>query len=190
MRQVPRSRAAVSATSQSSGQACAIRARLACRASRAGCAVAPTLRRGRRPRFRLRQTGLTSPMPRQDIDAESDRDAEVEKGPRPDSDVRLVCRDCRGAFAFTEDERRSFATQGYTNTPSRCPACREVRKLRQSESGMRQVSPGFRELRQTRTSIVCTACGETASVPFAARAGRAVYCSTCFRQRRIIGTDA
>jgi CxxC-x17-CxxC domain-containing protein len=108
----------------------------------------------------------------------------------PADSTTLLCRDCGGAFAFSDDERRSFATQGHFHPPSRCSACRESRKTRQAESGARQVPPAFRELRQTRTSVVCSACGEAAVVPFAVRAGRAVYCSNCFRRQRAGGADA
>jgi CxxC-x17-CxxC domain-containing protein len=103
------------------------------------------------------------------------------------TDAVLTCRDCRGSFTFSDDERRSFAALGHVHTPSRCAACRAARKTRQAESGTRVVAPGFRELRQTRTTIVCSSCGQLAVVPFAARAGRSVYCSACFQQRRVEG---
>ncbi|MBV8717286.1 MAG: zinc-ribbon domain containing protein [Chloroflexi bacterium] len=100
------------------------------------------------------------------------------------ADATLTCRDCGSSFAFSDDERRSFANLGHDHAPSRCSACREARKARQAESGTRGVAPGFRELRQTRTTITCSACGESAVVPFAARAGRSVYCAACFQRRR------
>jgi CxxC-x17-CxxC domain-containing protein len=102
----------------------------------------------------------------------------------PPADAVLTCRDCGDSFTFSDDERRSFAARGHLHTPSRCSECRSARKTRQVESGTRAVAPGFRELRQTRTAIVCSSCGESAVVPFAARAGRSVYCSACFQLRR------
>jgi CxxC-x17-CxxC domain-containing protein len=102
----------------------------------------------------------------------------------PATDPVLTCRDCGGSFVFSEDEHQSFAVEGHFHPPSRCAACRETRKARQSQSGERPLPPAFRELRQVRTSVVCSACGQPAVVPFAPRAGRAVYCSNCYSRRR------
>jgi CxxC-x17-CxxC domain-containing protein len=95
----------------------------------------------------------------------------------------LTCRDCGARFAFSEDERQAYARQGRSHPSSRCSACREARKQRQAESGARGIAPGFRELRQTRATIVCSACGAAAVVSFAPRSERAVYCSACFQRR-------
>jgi CxxC-x17-CxxC domain-containing protein len=103
------------------------------------------------------------------------------------TDAVLSCRDCRGSFTFSDDERRSFAAIGHFHAPSRCSACRAARKTRQTDSGTRTVAPGFRELQQTWTTVICSSCGESAVVPFAARAGRSVYCSACFQRRRLDG---
>ena len=100
------------------------------------------------------------------------------------TDTILTCRDCGARFAFSEDERQSFASQGHVHPPSRCADCRRARKKRQAESGIRAVAPGFRELRQTPTAIACSSCGASAVVPFAARSDRPVYCSACFQRRR------
>ena len=102
----------------------------------------------------------------------------------PPSDAGLACRDCGGSFTLSDDERRSFADLGRLHPPSRCATCRAARKQRQAESGTRVVAPGFRELKQIRTTVVCSSCGESTVVPFAARAGRSVYCSACFQRRR------
>ncbi|MBV9172124.1 MAG: zinc-ribbon domain containing protein [Chloroflexi bacterium] len=103
------------------------------------------------------------------------------------SDAALVCRDCGRSFTFSDDERRSFADLGHLHPPSRCSTCRAARKQRQVDSGSRLVAPGFRELKQTRTTVVCSSCGESTVVPFAPRAGRSVYCSSCFQRRRLEG---
>jgi CxxC-x17-CxxC domain-containing protein len=99
-------------------------------------------------------------------------------------DALLTCRDCGGSFIFSEDERRAFAVLGHRHAPSRCAACRAARKTRQAESGGPAIAPRFRELQQTPTTVICSACGESAVVPFAARAGRSVYCPACFQRRR------
>jgi CxxC-x17-CxxC domain-containing protein len=100
------------------------------------------------------------------------------------ADAILICRDCGSSFTFPEDERQTFAAQGHYNPPSRCSACRSARKTRQVQSGRSAVAPRFRELRQARTTVICSSCGQPAVVPFAARPGRNVYCSACFERRR------
>ena len=102
-------------------------------------------------------------------------------------DAILTCRDCGGSFALSEEERRTFAALGHQHAPSRCAVCRALRKSRQAESGAHAVAPRFRELQQTRTTVTCSSCGQSAVVPFAARAGRNVYCSPCFQRRRLVG---
>jgi CxxC-x17-CxxC domain-containing protein len=102
----------------------------------------------------------------------------------PPADAVLICRDCGGSFTFSDDERRAFATVRHVHPPSRRSACRAARKTRQAESGTPAVAPGFRQLREARTTIACSSCGGPAVVPFAVRAGRAVYCSACFQRRR------
>jgi CxxC-x17-CxxC domain-containing protein len=109
----------------------------------------------------------------------------------PTDSPLLVCRDCGARFAFSEEERQAFASVGHSHPPSRCSACRGARTQRQVNSGARRIAPAFRELRQTQTtSIVCTSCGESALVPFAPRADRAVYCSNCYQRRRAAAEDA
>jgi CxxC-x17-CxxC domain-containing protein len=98
-----------------------------------------------------------------------------------------TCRDCGASFAFSDDERREFAAIGHLHTPSRCSACRAERKSRQAASRMPAVAPRFRELQDVRTTVICSSCGESTVVPFAARPGRSVYCSACFLRRRLEG---
>ncbi len=102
----------------------------------------------------------------------------------PPTDAVLTCRDCGGSFTFAEEERRSFAALGHDHPPSRCLACRAARKKRQVSSGTRGAAPRFRELQQSQTTIICSSCGESAVVPFAAQAGRSAYCSACFQRHR------
>ncbi len=98
------------------------------------------------------------------------------------ADGGLVCRDCGSRFEFSEDERQTFASQGYANPPSRCAVCRQARKKRQTDSGMRIVGPRFRE--SSQSTVTCSSCGASAVVPFAARAGAPVYCAACYRRKR------
>jgi CxxC-x17-CxxC domain-containing protein len=102
-------------------------------------------------------------------------------------DELLICRDCRVVFAFSDDERRDFAAIGYFHPPSRCSTCRADRKSRQAESRTAVVAPRFRDLQEVRTTVICSSCGASTVVPFAARPGRSVYCSACFERRRLEG---
>ena len=103
----------------------------------------------------------------------------------PTPEGALTCRDCGVLFTFSDDERNVFAALGHNNPPSRCSMCRLRRKSRQAESRTPAVAPGFRELRQTRTTVICSSCGESTIVPFVAQSGRSVYCSACFQRRRL-----
>jgi CxxC-x17-CxxC domain-containing protein len=102
-------------------------------------------------------------------------------------DAVLTCRDCGCEFIFSSDERRDFEAMGHFHAPSRCATCRAERKSRQSESRTPVIAPRFRELEQVRTTVICSSCGQSTVVPFAARPGRNVYCSACFQRRRIEG---
>jgi hypothetical protein len=44
-------------------------------------------------------------------------------------DQRLICRDCGNDFLFTAGEQDFYRNKDFTNSPTRCPACRNQRKL-------------------------------------------------------------
>jgi len=88
-------------------------------------------------------------------------------------DRTLTCRDCGEAFIFSAGEQRFFAEKGLTNEPQRCLDCRAAAKQARAGGGPRQYH-----------AAVCGACGNQAMVPFAPRADRPVYCSTCFDKVR------
>ena len=46
------------------------------------------------------------------------------------ADKTLVCKDCGAEFVFTEGEQAFYQEKGFTNEPSRCPACRKANKER------------------------------------------------------------
>jgi CxxC-x17-CxxC domain-containing protein len=105
----------------------------------------------------------------------------------PPTDPVLTCRDCGDEFAFSDDERRDFVTVCRFHAPSRCAACRAERKSRQAESRMPAIAPRFRELQEVRSTVLCSSCGASTVVPFAARPRRSVYCSACYQRRRLEG---
>jgi len=90
-------------------------------------------------------------------------------------DKTLTCRDCGSEFLFTASEQQFYAEKGFTNEPSRCPACRAAHKA--SRGGGRCVPSAGKKPRcpssPGRTGP-CTA--PTAMLPSVAvgTAGRAV----------------
>ncbi len=88
-------------------------------------------------------------------------------------DRTLVCRDCGEEFVFSAGEQAFFARKGLQHLPQRCAACRASARRTRLSSGAREYH-----------AAVCSMCGGQAVVPFAPRADRPVYCSTCFDKVR------
>jgi len=88
-------------------------------------------------------------------------------------DRELTCRDCRMPFIFTGGEQAFYAGKGLVNDPQRCAGCRAAAKQARAPGGPREFH-----------AAVCHGCGGQAVVPFAPRADKPVYCSTCFEQIR------
>ncbi len=87
-------------------------------------------------------------------------------------DKVLTCRDCGAEFVFTAGEQEFYAQKGFEHEPVRCRDCRVSRK--------RQRSEGPREMH----TVICSACGKEAEVPFKPREDRPVYCKECFDAQR------
>lgn len=92
-------------------------------------------------------------------------------------DKTLICRDCGTEFVFTASEQEFFAEKGFTNDPSRCPACRAARKRQSGYSG---ASRSQREM----YDAICAECGAKTQVPFRPSGDRPVYCRDCFYKRK------
>ena len=105
----------------------------------------------------------------------------------PYIDKILVCRDCGSSFTFTGGEQAFFASRGLLNQPSRCPNCRNARKLGRSpmDDGYVHYGPfasfGGRTPRQMHPAV-CAHCGQMTEVPFLPRGDRPIYCSDCFAE--------
>jgi CxxC-x17-CxxC domain-containing protein len=124
------------------------------------------------------------------------------------ADKTLTCRDCGTQFVFTAGEQEFYAQKGFTNEPTRCPACRQARKQggggrsgggysdrdsyggggysdRDSYGGGKR-SGGGRGYSGEREmhSVTCASCGREAKVPFIPRGDKPVYCDDCFQQQR------
>ena len=112
------------------------------------------------------------------------------------ADKTIACRDCGTDFVFTAGEPEFYAQKGFTNEPTRCPACRQSRKAsggggrggygERDSYGSRGGGGGYssgggsREMHTT----TCASCGKEAQVPFVPRGDKPVYCSDCFQQQR------
>lgn len=87
-------------------------------------------------------------------------------------DQTLKCKDCGASFVWTAGEQEFYKQKGFTNSPTRCPACRQNKKAQMS-SGPRQDYP-----------IVCSKCGKNDTVPFAPKGDKPVLCRDCFKSAR------
>ena len=50
------------------------------------------------------------------------------------TDRSLACVDCGQEFTFTAGEQEFYAQRGFTESPKRCVACRQIRKAQRSRS--------------------------------------------------------
>jgi CxxC-x17-CxxC domain-containing protein len=85
----------------------------------------------------------------------------------------LTCRDCSEEFIFSSGEQAFFASKSLQNDPQRCPNCRAAAKRARTVGGPREYH-----------TAICGDCGGQATVPFAPRNDRPVYCSSCFDKVR------
>ena len=92
-------------------------------------------------------------------------------------DRTLTCRSCGSQFIFSAGEQAFFASKGLVNDPQRCLTCRQAAKRARLEGGSREYH-----------AAICSRCGGQAMVPFAPRADRPVYCSSCFDEVRAEAT--
>jgi CxxC-x17-CxxC domain-containing protein len=102
------------------------------------------------------------------------------------ADKTLTCRDCGTTFTFTSGEQEFYASRGFDNPPSRCPACRAARK---AERGGGYTTGGYgggysTAPRRELFTTTCASCGGEARVPFQPRGDKPVYCSDCFEAQR------
>lgn len=89
-------------------------------------------------------------------------------------DKTLVCRDCGEEFIFSAGEQEFFQQKGFQHPPSRCPECRSRRR------GMDRPPLGERQM----FTVICSDCGQEATVPFEPRTDKPVYCQACFARHR------
>lgn len=46
------------------------------------------------------------------------------------ADKKIICKDCRAEFLFTEGEQAFYKEKGLASDPVRCPECRKARKAK------------------------------------------------------------
>lgn len=92
------------------------------------------------------------------------------------SDQTLKCRDCGAEFVWTASEQEFYQSKGFSNPPSRCPACRKAKKAAFNQGR----SNGPRQM----FDAVCANCGKNTQVPFQPTGARPVLCMDCYRAQR------
>ncbi len=102
-------------------------------------------------------------------------------------DKSIQCFDCKATFTFSAEEQKQFALKGHTNSPKRCPSCRQARKARQNASNGNNFRNDSYMSRPQREmfSAVCAECGKSTQVPFKPSGDRPVYCSDCYNKVRL-----
>jgi CxxC-x17-CxxC domain-containing protein len=98
-------------------------------------------------------------------------------------DKLLECYDCGSEFTFSVPEQEQFLSMGYTNSPKRCPACREKRKSRQNGKLQDRTSNSAKYSANNGKemfSAVCVECKKDTRVPFKPSPNKPVYCGICY----------
>jgi CxxC-x17-CxxC domain-containing protein len=86
----------------------------------------------------------------------------------------LICRDCKKTFVFSAGEQEFFSAKGLINEPKRCANCRILMRVQRNGEDPKQTA-----------EVSCADCGSPTRVPFQPKGYRPVYCSACFRSKKI-----
>jgi CxxC-x17-CxxC domain-containing protein len=86
----------------------------------------------------------------------------------------LTCRDCKKTFVFSAGEQEFFSAKGLVNEPKRCPNCRILVRVQRNGDDPKLT-----------TEVNCAECGSSTRVPFQPKGYRPVYCTACFRSKKI-----
>lgn len=91
-------------------------------------------------------------------------------------DKELTCRDCNKPFVFSAGEQEFFSAKGLVNEPKRCPNCRILMRVQRNGEDPNRTA-----------EVNCAECGSPTRVPFQPKGYRPVYCSYCFRSKKLDG---
>jgi CxxC-x17-CxxC domain-containing protein len=91
------------------------------------------------------------------------------------TDQTLTCRDCGKSFVFSVRDQEFFAEKGFTNPPTRCRDCRNLRKKAPAGAG-----PAADTGNKTLYKITCKNCGKAGEMATEPRKPEDVMCSECF----------
>jgi CxxC-x17-CxxC domain-containing protein len=97
-------------------------------------------------------------------------------------DQQLQCKDCGKQFTWTASEQEFYQKKGFTNSPVRCPECRQAKKARMGDNN--RGGGGFHSGPRQSFPITCSNCGKNDTVPFQPKGDRPVLCRDCFQQKR------
>jgi CxxC-x17-CxxC domain-containing protein len=86
----------------------------------------------------------------------------------------LICRDCQKTFVFSEGEQEFFSAKGLINEPKRCANCRILMRVQRNGEDPKQTA-----------EVNCAECALPTRVPFQPKGYRPVYCSACFRSKKL-----
>ncbi len=86
----------------------------------------------------------------------------------------LICRDCQKTFVFSAGEQEFFSAKGLINEPKRCANCRILMRVQRNGEDPKQTA-----------EVSCAECGSSTRVPFQPKGYRPVYCSACFRMKKV-----
>lgn len=84
-------------------------------------------------------------------------------------DQTLTCKDCGKPFVFTARDQEFYAQKGFTNAPTRCRDCRNLKKKAVEQTANR-----------TLFKIACKKCGKSGEMATEPRKPDDVFCSECF----------
>jgi CxxC-x17-CxxC domain-containing protein len=59
------------------------------------------------------------------------------------TDRSIACADCGQEFTFTAGEQEFYAQRGFTESPKRCPSCRQIRKAQRNRGDGGGRSDGY-----------------------------------------------
>jgi CxxC-x17-CxxC domain-containing protein len=88
-------------------------------------------------------------------------------------DQTLKCRDCGKSFVFSARDQEFFAQKGFTNVPTRCRDCRNLRKKNPQDAGGSNKDKSLYK-------ITCKNCGKVGEMATEPRKPGDVLCSECF----------